>query len=157
MSNFNVWVVEDDKTLANLFADTLQDLYTVEIKSTLSEVLASSECPDIIFLDLYLPDSKELGTLVAVRKHFPLAQIVVMTSSNEALDASLKNGANAFLMKSQFRVSRLLEEAANAAIRSEANRIGREGKAAIGDVVNTLNALEKSAKDNSNGNGIAVN
>jgi diguanylate cyclase (GGDEF)-like protein/PAS domain S-box-containing protein len=72
----------------------------------LAEAVAAARrvMPDIVLLDLSLPDSAGIATVVAMRAAAPAAPIVVLTGNDErtlAL-ATLESGAQDYLVKSQF-------------------------------------------------------
>lgn len=74
--------------------------------TTLAEGIAKAQqaAPDIVLLDLSLPDSAGLATLQTLRAALPSAPIVVLTGNDEktlAL-ATLESGAQDFLVKGQF-------------------------------------------------------
>lgn len=73
---------------------------------TLAEGIAAagSNKPDVVLLDLSLPDSDGLATVEAMRAALPDAPIVVLTGSddNALSDAALQVGAQDYLVKGQF-------------------------------------------------------
>ena len=70
---------------------------------------SNADRPDLILLDLNLPDSKELSTLDSVRENAHEVPIVVITALSDeglALEA-MKRGAEGFLVKGQMGVNAL--------------------------------------------------
>jgi NarL family two-component system response regulator LiaR len=67
--------------------------------TALSMVAAS--CPDVLLLDLLLPDTSGLEVLAAVRQSHPQTHVVVLTSSPDDahLLAAIHTGATSFLQK----------------------------------------------------------
>jgi DNA-binding NarL/FixJ family response regulator len=61
--------------------------------------------PDITLMDLQMPLLNGTDTIVAIRKEFPHARIIVLTTySGDALaDRALKAGASGYLLKSMLR------------------------------------------------------
>lgn len=56
--------------------------------------------PDVVLLDLRLPDSQGVATVAAVRACCPHSRLIVLTSSGRENEAeALKAGADAFLQK----------------------------------------------------------
>jgi len=62
---------------------------------------------DVVLLDLVLPDSEGLDTLLAVRRHAPRVPVVVLTASDDGALAlqALQRGAQDYLVKASVQVS----------------------------------------------------
>lgn len=58
---------------------------------------------DLVLLDLFLPDSSELGALIEITHSFPLVPIVILTGiGDESMGIeAIKEGANDYLLKDQ--------------------------------------------------------
>ncbi|MDD5300121.1 MAG: response regulator [Gallionella sp.] len=73
---------------------------------TLAEGIATarSNQPDVVLLDLSLPDSEGLATVQAMRTALPSVPIVVLTGQddNALANAALQAGAQDYLVKGQF-------------------------------------------------------
>lgn len=111
MNNLFVLVVEDDAAVRNLIATTLKvrgyKYLTAENGET-AIMLASSHNPDIVFLDLGLPDMDGIEIIKSIRAWSDMPIIVISARSEdrdkiEALDA----GADDYLTK-PFSVEELL-------------------------------------------------
>ncbi len=111
MTKPRILVVEDDKAIRNLITTTLEtqgyQYYTAET-GTASILEAASQQPDIIILDLGLPDMDGMEVIRKVRTWTNVPIIVVSARSDdrdkiEALDA----GADDYLTK-PFSVNELL-------------------------------------------------
>lgn len=65
---------------------------------------------DLVLLDLHLPDSRELESLVKLKAHAPRVPVVVLTASDEKQMAAelLRNGAQDYLVKGYVQVYRNL-------------------------------------------------
>ena len=111
MNKFQILVVEDDPPLRNLIATTLK---THEYKYLLAKngeeaiLQASSYAPDVVFLDLGLPDIDGIEIIKRIREWSNMPIIVISARSEdedkiEALDA----GADDYLTK-PFSVEELL-------------------------------------------------
>jgi two-component system cell cycle response regulator len=113
-TGLKVLIIEDDAGDFGLVMEELQ--YTrlgdgdkgpkVTWAKTLSEGLADAHAalPDVILLDLSLPDSTGVATLESVVAAFPSVPVVVFTSSDDdslAIEA-LNCGAQDYLVKGQF-------------------------------------------------------
>ena len=99
-----VLVVEDDKD----FADNLQDIlgdagYEVSLCGTIASAreFLSSACPDVILLDLNLPDGDGAGFLNESRVMLPQTEVVVITghASLHSATAALNTHAFGYLVK----------------------------------------------------------
>jgi diguanylate cyclase (GGDEF)-like protein/PAS domain S-box-containing protein len=89
---------------------------------TLAEGIAMAQqtSPDIVLLDLSLPDSSGLATLQILRAALPQAPILVLTGNDEkslAL-AALESGAQDYLVKGQFDADALGRAIRHAQVRS---------------------------------------
>ncbi len=106
--SLKVLLVEDNPGDARLIREILtdipgQDAPAVKHFRTLRHALEYLECftPDIILLDLGLPDSQGVETVQRVALKFPEIPIIVLTGAGDdkmALDA-IKAGAQDYLMK----------------------------------------------------------
>jgi DNA-binding NarL/FixJ family response regulator len=58
--------------------------------------------PDLIFMDIKLPDGSGLQLTQEIKSTYPKIKIIILTNYNlpEYRDAALKHGANYFLCKS---------------------------------------------------------
>lgn len=111
MNKFQILIVEDDPPIRNLIATTLK---THEYKYLLAKngeeaiLQASSYAPDVVFLDLGLPDIDGIEIIKRIREWSNMPIIVISARSEdedkiEALDA----GADDYLTK-PFSVEELL-------------------------------------------------
>lgn len=111
MNKFQILVIEDDPPIRNLIATTLK---THEYKYLLAKngeeaiLQASSYAPDVVFLDLGLPDIDGIEIIKRIREWSNMPIIVISARSEdedkiEALDA----GADDYLTK-PFSVEELL-------------------------------------------------
>jgi CheY-like chemotaxis protein len=103
-----VLFVEDDPAVAQMYKLKLElDGYSVEIATDGEQAVtrATSEPPDIVFLDIRLPKLDGLGVLEALRSDQRTRQLPVVILSNyserELIDRGLKLGALEYLIKSQ--------------------------------------------------------
>jgi PAS domain S-box-containing protein len=123
LESLNVLVVEDnpdDKIFLEYHLKRVrQRELTVAWRETLSAGLTviAGGWPDIVFLDLSLPDSRGIETVRTVRAQAPSLSIVVLTGMDDdevALDA-IKIGAQDYLVKGQLSHS-VLSRSINYAI-----------------------------------------
>ena len=90
--SLRVLVVEDDRELRMLMQSTLSvEGYAVQTAVTVSEALALLQhaLPDVLVLDLGLPDGDGLTLVQAVRKQHTLPILVVSARHQEAQKIAL--------------------------------------------------------------------
>ena len=112
-----VLLVEDSRTDAALVASLLEHSpnarFEITVAGTLADGLAwlARRAPDVILLDLTLPDSEGLQTHRAVRNRSPDVPVVVMTGLQEdgLGQAAVQQGAQDFLAKGEVSGGRLAE------------------------------------------------
>jgi len=65
-------------------------------------LLGRNQAPDLIFLDLNLPDQDGLLVIPEIKKRAPEARIMVLTSYSDYkfVGQALKNGADGYILKS---------------------------------------------------------
>jgi two-component system KDP operon response regulator KdpE len=111
MSNASVLIIDDEAQIRKLLTITLQSNdYTVVEASTGKQGLSivANHPPDIILLDLGLPDENGHEVLKHLREWFSNPIIIVsVQSSEEDIVKALDNGANDYLVK-PFRTGELL-------------------------------------------------
>ena len=137
-----VLIVEDEQSISNFISMTLQanDYDTLIVRSG-GEALAmvSSHCPDLILLDLGLPDMDGMEVLREVRRWSNLPVVVVSARSAEQDKVeALDSGADDYLVK-PFGTSELLARI-RAAIRHTRttlanSEIAQSGKFTTGELV----------------------
>src|SRR5215472_16901258 len=57
--------------------------------------------PDITLMDLQMPEMNGLEAMVAIRKEFPNAKIIILTTYESDVQGAMKPGARAYLLKTQ--------------------------------------------------------
>ncbi|MGL5805629.1 MAG: response regulator, partial [Xenococcaceae cyanobacterium] len=143
----HILLVEDNPGDARLLAEILGEIPSIQFKLTqvdrLELALQSLEVDstdaenfNVIFLDLSLPDSQGLASLITLQEREPTIPIIVLTGlddQNLAI-AAMKKGAQDYLVKGEVS-SDLLERALRYSIeRKQAEQKIRE-QAALLDVV----------------------
>ena len=136
-----VLVVEDDKRISNFIKTVLEaNNYDVIVAQTGAEAysMVTSQCPDVVILDLGLPDMDGIDVLRELRSWSSLPVVVVSARSHEhdkvqALDL----GADDYLTK-PFGTAELLARV-RTAIRhtrttSANSEIAREGTYTVGEM-----------------------
>ena len=132
-----VLLVEDNPGDADLLMELLPRYGTsqleVECVARLSEALerVGADRFDILLLDLGLPDSDELGTLRAMRRHADRLPIVVLTGNNDervAL-AAIQEGAQDYLVKGEIDYNLLVRSIKYSIERKQSEEILRASEA----------------------------
>jgi DNA-binding response OmpR family regulator len=100
-----ILLVDDDPSIRNLYAKALSQagflVKTAENGKTASEVLEQFQ-PDLIILDLVMPEQEGIGTLLQVQKknpHVPVLAISGAMGANEYLSVANILGARRTLEK----------------------------------------------------------
>ena len=125
-SKLKVLIIEDEIAISNFIISTLKSNGYTALRSANGKdalFMIASHCPDVILLDLGLPDIDGLEVLKELRKWSSIPVIIVSARVNEeekveALDA----GADDYITK-PFGTSELL---ARIRTRSEERRVGKE-------------------------------
>ena len=137
-----ILIVEDEKSIAQFIAAVLagQGYETIQARTgTEGLSMISSHCPDLVILDLGLPDMDGLDILRQLRSWSSLPVVVVSARSHERDKVSaLDQGADDYLTK-PFGTGELLARV-RTAIRhtrtaSGSEEIAREGTYSVGDLV----------------------
>lgn len=104
-----ILVIEDDPAQAMMYQVALVAAgFKVFLADTAATglALAVRQQPDLIFLDMVLPDADGLATLKTLKTNLKTAGIKIIVLSNlnkrEVIDQSLRSGAADFLVKMQF-------------------------------------------------------
>ena len=109
---------------------------------TLTEgiAIAGSNRPDVVLLDLSLPDSDGLSTVQVMRAALPGLPIVVLTGldDNALADAALQAGAQDYLVKGQFEHDALGRAVRHAMVRNALELRLRESEKILLDSRNRL-------------------
>jgi diguanylate cyclase (GGDEF)-like protein len=130
----SILIVEDDLDQQYLLEQILKyaprkvhhapdQAYLVATAKTFEEMTQylSHNNPQLILLDLNLPDSKELNTLLHLRKHHADIAIIVITGiDNEEIEyQAMRSGAQEYLVKGRFPKEELLRSINHALFRRE--------------------------------------
>lgn len=111
MNNAAILIIDDEVQIRRLLEITLEsNLFNVESAESAKEGLriAASHPPDLIILDLGLPDESGHSVLKKLREWFTKPILILSAqSSEEDIVSALDNGANDYLVK-PFRTGELL-------------------------------------------------
>jgi len=100
-----ILVVDDEPLIRWCIAETLGaagfGITEAQDGASALRALADMPAPDVILLDLRLPDSSDLGLLKKIRSVAPAAAVIMMTAfgTPEVTAAALELGARAVLTK----------------------------------------------------------
>jgi diguanylate cyclase (GGDEF)-like protein len=112
-----VLLVEDSRTDAELVESLLRHSATTRFDVTVAATLATAlewlarHTPDVVLLDLTLPDSSGLDTYRSVRNRDPEVPVVVLTGVQDTGlgQSAMQQGAQDFLAKGTATEARLVE------------------------------------------------
>jgi len=99
-----ILIVDDEREVTQLLDYVLTEAgYETEIVASASELekRLSAKEPDLVLLDLRLPDADGLDLLITIKKHWPFTEVIVLTGY-ATLDAAVeatKRGAYHFQQK----------------------------------------------------------
>lgn len=107
--SIHVLLIEDNPGDARLLQELLKEVYSVQFQLTQADNFCQGleqlgeTSPDVVLLDLFLPDSEGLETFVALRQRSPETPIVVITGLNDETlaDRAMQEGAQDYLVKGQ--------------------------------------------------------
>ncbi|MDO5034324.1 MAG: response regulator transcription factor [Actinomycetaceae bacterium] len=105
--NIRVMIVDDHEVVRygiSEIVDRADGLEVVAEAGTVKDAILRAEltCPDVLLVDLQLPDGTGIEIINAMREKAPSTRSIVLTSFDDdsALSASLQAGAAAFVLKS---------------------------------------------------------
>lgn len=108
----SILIVDDEKDLCWLLTNTLEKKgYTISTANTLSDGMARlKEAPDLLFLDLKLPDGDGMDLLPGIREITPLTSVIIISAygSEEKRGEAKDMGIHSFLDK-PFTEEKILE------------------------------------------------
>ncbi len=104
-----ILLIEDNPGDAHLVTIYLKEgrlkheLFTSETLFEADEIIEESK-PDVVLLDLSLPDTSGFKTLTSFREKYPNLPVIVMTGLNDEIigNQSVKAGAQDYLVKGEF-------------------------------------------------------
>jgi len=109
--------IEDESALQRAVGATLtEEGYTVlsALNGQVGLKLAEKELPDLILLDLVLPEKDGFGVLEDLKKNPRTARIPVIVMSNlegsEDVHKALERGATTYLVKMNYRLDEVVQK-----------------------------------------------
>jgi len=143
-----ILVVDDDVDLRILLASVLEDYYDV-VQANNGAALQkafSQPPPDVVLLDVVLPDADGLALLPQIKKHWPDTEVIVLTGHGTismAVEAG-RGGAYNFLAK-PFENQKLLADVKCAVERKEQNEENSSLRHALETMSGTASPIFRSA------------
>ena len=111
MNKAEILIIDDEEQMRKLLQITLQsNQFAVTLACTAKEgtIMAANHPPNLILLDLGLPDKSGLDVLKELRQWYTNPVIILsVENSEEVIISGLDNGANDYLVK-PFRTGELL-------------------------------------------------
>jgi len=100
----NILIIDDEKDMCSLLRDALnRRKYNVAIANTKRDAMhhIEREIPDVVFLDLKLPDGDGIKLLSKIKKMHPktVVNIISAYGSEEAREEARRKGAYSFIDK----------------------------------------------------------
>lgn len=106
--NFLVLIVEDDFRIANITSEFVSQFNGFSVVGTaktgeeaLEYLKASNPIPDLILLDVYIPDVKGLDLFWSIRKMYRHIDIIMVTATKEVatIEETLRGGIFDYIVK----------------------------------------------------------
>jgi len=101
-----VAVVEDDAAQRDLYAELISRAPDMRLEWTAGSIAEAREqlqsgAPDVLLVDLGLPDGNGLGVIASVKQHYPACEVMVVSvfGDEENVVAAIEAGATGYLLK----------------------------------------------------------
>ena len=101
-----VLVADDHRLILEALLKTFEEVDGIEIVGTASDgrqvvPLIARTNPDLVLLDMRMPEMDGLTCLDRIRKHYPSVKVVMLSAFDDAdrMRAALKRGASAYIVK----------------------------------------------------------
>ena len=132
-----LWVIEDDDSIRNGLVRSLRaDGFDVAASSTVAGVEVLAGTPDIVLLDVNLPDGDGFDLCRSLATRFPASRVIMLTARVDELDVvvGLDSGAVDYITK-PFRLAEL-KARIRAHMRSTSLTVPThaDGELSVGDV-----------------------
>ena len=143
-----ILIVDDEADLRNLLTSVLEDLYDVAqaANGAMLQKAFSQPPPDVVLLDVKLPDADGLELLPQVKKRWPDTEVIVLTGHGTismAVEAG-RGGAYNFLSK-PFENEKLMADVKCAIERKEQNQENNTLRRALETMSGTASPIFRSA------------
>lgn len=140
-------IVDDNRAdsdyIITLLKESAPDRFEILVAESISKALgfiAEREI-EIITLDLYLPDSSGIGTLLSIRAKAPDIPVVVVSGLDDTkvTKEAMFYGAQAYLVKGEFDGSQLLDAMIKAITRQSKQSLESALKRMLKDISESQN------------------
>ncbi len=106
----SVWIVEDDSRYRESITLLLDETHDMECTNTFNSIqnlldvlrnAGKQKHPDVLLLDIHLPDKTGIAALPDIREIAPELQVVILTIAEDTslIYNAFRNGANGYLIK----------------------------------------------------------
>ena len=105
MENITLLIVDDEEEFAATLAERLElrgfIVKAVSCGTSALEALASNFSPDVVLLDLKMPDMNGFEVLIEIKEKYPAIEVIMLTGHGAASGGkdSKERGAFDFIMK----------------------------------------------------------
>lgn len=107
-NTYNVFIIEDDFRVANInkeFVEKIEGFYVSGIANTRKDALYflnnSINIPNIILLDVYIPDVDGLELMWEIKQNYPSIDIIMITAAKEVdtIQQTIRGGVLDYIIK----------------------------------------------------------
>jgi DNA-binding NarL/FixJ family response regulator len=105
----NIAIVDDNQHIIKLISKILQNstdvtvVYTAQSGKEILEKLENGELPEIILMDVNMPELNGIDTTRMIKEKYPAIKILMLTAfdDDEYIFESIMNGASGYLLKEE--------------------------------------------------------
>ncbi len=105
----NIAIVDDNQHILKLISKILNNskdvtvIYTAQSGKNILEKLENGELPEIILMDINMPELNGIDTTRMIKEKYPAIKILMLTAfdDDEYIFESIMNGASGYLLKEE--------------------------------------------------------